>query len=139
LEGEEMKDWIYRWSPAIVVMILIFMASATPGSDIPKFGIWDTLVKKGGHMCGYALLASAFFYALGKGKRINRTQFIAAIALAFLYACTDEFHQIFTPQRTSSVIDIGIDTAGAAIGLSVWRLVEKLFENVRKKPVASSQ
>ena len=121
-----MKDWIWRWGPAVAIMVIIFIASATPGSDLPKFGVWDFFAKKGGHMLGYALLASAFFHGLNKGGRIKKSQFIAAVCLATLYALTDEFHQRFTPGRSPSLRDVGIDTFGAAIGLTLWNWIRRL-------------
>jgi VanZ family protein len=45
----------------------------------------------------------------------------AALGIAVLYAATDEFHQNFVPNRTGSLKDVGIDTAGALLGLGiVW-------------------
>jgi VanZ family protein len=114
-----MKNRIWRWGPAILVMVLIFIASATPGSDLPKFGIWDLGAKKGGHMFGYALLAIAYFHGLNAGKAMTRTHFIAALFLAMLYAISDEWHQRFTPGRTPAVGDVLVDTIGAGIGLAV--------------------
>ena len=117
-----MKSRIYRWWPAILMMGFIFWASATPGSDLPKFGHWDLIVKKGGHMLGYALLAAAYLYALA-GRKMSRTQLFYSLILAILYACSDEWHQKFTPGRTSSVRDVLIDTTGAIVGLAASYLV----------------
>jgi VanZ family protein len=117
-----MKSWIYRWGPAVLIMGFIFFASATPASDLPKFGNWDFLLKKGGHMFGYALLAWAYLHALG-GKGMLRTQLFLSLVLATLYACSDEWHQGFTPGRTSSITDVFIDTAGAIVGLGASYLV----------------
>ena len=121
-----MKSWIWRWGPAVIVMTLIFTASATPGSDLPKFGAWDLIAKKGGHMFGYALLASAFFHALDRKGKGGLSRFVVAAALACLYAATDEFHQRFTPGRTASLQDVGIDSLGAVIGLMVWTGINKM-------------
>jgi VanZ family protein len=117
-----MKSWIYRWGPAVLIMAIIFFASATPGSDLPKFGSWDFLAKKGGHMFGYALLALAYLRAIG-GKMGSRTQLLSSLALAILYACSDEWHQRFIPGRTSSITDVLIDATGAVIGLAISYLV----------------
>lgn len=105
-----------------MMMGFIFWASATPGSDLPKFGHWDLIVKKGGHMLGYALLAAAYLYALA-GRKMSRTQLFYSLVLAILYACSDEWHQKFTPGRTSSVRDVLIDTTGAIVGLAASYLV----------------
>jgi VanZ family protein len=115
-----MKTWLWRWGPALVMMILIFTASGTPGNDLPKFGVWDFLVKKSGHMIGYALLGAAWLRGLANNKGINKGAVILAIVLSALYAASDEFHQSFTPERTPSLSDVGIDTFGATLGSLAW-------------------
>jgi VanZ family protein len=111
--------WIRQWGPAVLLMSLIFIASATPGSDLPKFGHLDLIVKKGGHMTGYALLACAYLHALDRRRNATRIHVLSAAFLALLYAASDEFHQRFTPGRTPSVHDVLVDLSGAAIGLAV--------------------
>ena len=124
---------ILRWFPAVTMMVLIFIASATPGSDLPEFGTMDLIVKKGGHMTGYALLAMAcFLAAYGDTKSIARSAAIS-LCLAIAYAASDEYHQSFTPGRSPSVIDIGIDAAGAIIGAGVAGLT-RIFHGVRNEP-----
>ena len=118
-----MRRWLVRWGPSLVMMALIFGASSTPGNDLPKFGGWDLFVKKGGHMLGYALLAMSYLRGLTGSRRLNWRICFLAVLMAAVYAMTDEFHQSFTPGRTPSVADVGIDTLGASIGTSVWAVV----------------
>ncbi len=107
-----------RWLPALFVMAAIFAFSSVPKDDMPMFGMWDLLVKKGGHMLGYAFLALAYRHALGgKNDRL-------AWALAVLYACMDEIHQRFVPGRGASVIDVGVDAVGAALAL--WWVTHRI-------------
>lgn len=122
-----MKVWIRQWGPAILIMLLIYIASAIPGSQLPEYGNWDVVVKKGGHIFGYALLSVAFLRALSKGRRISRFHLIAAALLTFLYSVTDEWHQSFTPGRIASIWDVDIDTAGGIIGLALYYWVKMPF------------
>jgi VanZ family protein len=124
-----MRPCIRRWGPAVFIMLLIFIASAIPGSELPTFGGWDTIVKKGGHMFGYALLAAAYFHALNNRKRITPLQFILAVCMAILYAVTDEFHQSYTSGRTASLWDVCIDSVGGFIGPAVWYLIRTRLSN----------
>ena len=119
-----MKTWLWRWGPALVMMILIFTASGTPGNDLPQFGAWDFFAKKGGHMIGYAMLSAAWLRGLANNKSIHKATLIMAIVLSTLYASSDEFHQSFTPGRTPSVSDVGIDTFGATLGALAWTWVK---------------
>lgn len=109
---------IFRWTPALVVMLLIFMASSMPASRIPYLGEIDLLVKKFGHAIGYALLALAYYIALPTSLPRGYRAFLAWI-MAILFALSDEFHQSFIEGRTSSLRDVFIDTLGAAIALVI--------------------
>jgi VanZ family protein len=109
-----------RWSPAIVVMVVIFVASATPGMDLPNAGAFDILLKKGGHFLGYALLGAACLRGLAwrRGPAIRDVGM--AILMALLYAASDELHQAFTPGRTPAVSDVLLDGVGSAVGAAAW-------------------
>jgi len=108
--------FLARWGPALVLMAVIFAASATPGQDLPNAGEWDTLFKKGGHLLGYALLGAAYLRGLAWSRRPTVRDVGAAVLLAALYAGSDELHQRSTPGRTPSWTDVGIDTLGAVVG-----------------------
>jgi VanZ family protein len=107
---------ILRWLPALVLMVVIFLFSSTPASRIPYFGAIDLLIKKGGHATGYALLAIAYYFALPP-RLSPMYRGALAFIMALLFALSDEFHQSFVEGRTSSIRDVGIDSAGAAIAL----------------------
>ena len=56
-----------------------------------------------------------------------------AILICFLFACTDEFHQLFVDGRTGQFIDVIIDTCGAILGCSIFDLIYRLFsKNIYK-------
>jgi len=111
---------IVQWLPAVLMMVVIFIASSTPSTKIPNFGTIDVVVKKAGHMLGYASLALAYWYGLG----FRRDRWWLALLLAILYAFTDEFHQIFTFGRHPSLVDvIGFDGGGASIALLITSLI----------------
>lgn len=118
-----MKAWAKRWWPAAAIMSLIFIASSTSGPELPYFGFWDTLVKKGGHMVGYALLAVSYLHAINNLQGIKPIRYVLAFFLTILYAASDEWHQGFTRGRTPSFSDIVIDGAGGFIGLLLWHII----------------
>jgi VanZ family protein len=109
---------ILRWFPSLILMAVIFFLSGQPASNLPFFGEYDVLIKKLGHATGYALLGLAYYFALPPRLRVGY-RWALALLMAILFALSDEFHQSFIEGRTSSLVDVLIDTAGAASALSI--------------------
>jgi VanZ family protein len=77
------------------------------------------------HLAEYAVLGLLVWRALHQPKSNlpdwSWPKVGGTLLIVFLYASTDEFHQLFVPGRTSMVSDIFVDTAGAVIGLAaLW-------------------
>lgn len=106
---ERVKSFLYKWVPPILWMALIFLASHQPAGAIPDYGGWDLLVKKGGHVLGYAILALLLRRA---GLRLH-----LAFLFSLMYAVSDETHQRFVPGREGRLLDVMIDGLGASLGL----------------------
>ena len=82
------------------------------------------LARKGAHLTEYAVLALLLWRALRKPVKNDPRPWSwreagLALAIVFLYAASDETHQLFVPTRTAHVTDVLIDTAGGAAGLLV--------------------
>jgi VanZ family protein len=101
---------------AIAVLAAIFWASSQPNPSFSSSETLDTLIKKGGHLAGYGLLAALAWLAVRVVLR-PRLAVVAAFALATGYGVFDELHQAFTATRSPSPVDVGIDATGAALGL----------------------
>lgn len=136
---------IISFFPALVLMCVIFILSNQPavqsselsGSIIAKIleligiNVSQLLIRKAAHACEFCLLAFLFSnsFTLSGIKKWHIFSFVSTV----LYACTDEIHQIFIPGRACRVSDILIDTAGALIGISVYYLIIKIIQTVRRK------
>jgi VanZ family protein len=116
-----MHSFARRWSPAIIVMAVIFLASNTPGDDLPSFGWLDAVMEYGGHALGYALLAAVWLWGLADGGPVTGRLMMFAVLLAAAYGLTDEWHQSFVPGRSPDAKDIGVDAIGALLGVSAYR------------------
>lgn len=88
-------------------------------------------------MFGYALLATAFYHALNDGKRSMKLLFLLTTGIVALYATSDEFHQMFTPGRSASIRDVGIDIAGGLMGIAFMRFVHKRAPVPEKEQTAN--
>lgn len=119
------SEKLFRWLPAILLMIAIFTFSSIPTDSLPNFNFWDRLVKKGGHVLGYSSLTISYWYAIRSAKRRH---FIAWL-LALMYAISDEYHQSFVPGRQASAWDVLIfDNLGAIIGILIANQYSKKKE-----------
>ena len=91
------------------------------------------LVFKTLHFCEYALLFVLWFRAFNNRKEKESNQFLGALILSFLWAVTDEIHQLFVPTREGKIRDILIDTLGIFFALySIKRILPKTSGNLRK-------
>lgn len=55
-----------------------------------------------------------------------RRAILVSVAIVFLYAISDEFHQYFVPGRSSEIRDVLIDTTAGVVGVIVYVFVERL-------------
>lgn len=91
----------------------ILPASITPA----LFDKIHFAVRKASHLIEYAVFGVLLFRAIRADREGWSWRWaVAAIAIAALYAMTDEWHQSFVPSRTASVWDVLIDTTGATLG-----------------------
>lgn len=68
-------------------------------------------VRKTAHVTEYAILGILLAIAMNN-KRIP-----VSLAIGILYACTDEFHQLFVAGRSGQIRDVMIDSAGVLLGI----------------------
>lgn len=102
-----------RFLPPLILMAVIYWLSAQPGLN-SGLGVWDTVLRKLAHIVEYGLLWFLWWRALGYGSPLP------AIAIALVYAASDELHQSFVPDRAGSPVDWAIDAAGVGLaGLAV--------------------
>ncbi len=120
--------------PSIIVMICIFVFSAQTGSESSGLSdgillwIYNTfhinipslLIRKLAHMSEYAFLMLSFIYAY-KNNNIKHYLIYAFISTC-LYACSDEFHQLFVENRSGSIIDVCIDSLGALVAAIIYKI-----------------
>ena len=73
------------------------------------------------HVTEYLILTLLLYNAFCKSGIKNKKTLFLCLLICLLYACTDEFHQLFR-ERTSSFIDVLIDTSGGLIAVLIIKL-----------------
>ena len=125
-------EFIIYWLPALIQMALIFYFSSQPeGSKVLESFPTPPGI---GHLVGYAILGFLLYRAFNRGLfGWNVLAARNAFIFGFIYAVSDEIHQLFVPGRQASIADVGIDTAGILLGLLLVKVlslpaVSNLFE-----------
>ena len=102
------------WAPVVIYMVLIFTVSADPDPPAPK-AISDKLM----HLMAYAVMGLLVFRAVAGGLPARVTPPSAGLTLliTIAYGASDEFHQLFVPNRSADLHDLYADIAGITIAL----------------------
>jgi len=151
----KLKFFLRYWLPVLAWMVLIFSASADahsyehsgvlvskifepvvrwffPTLSPARMDELHHLFRKCAHLAEFAILALLLWRAIRQSHATaHRWHWpVAGLTLLFVfsYAASDEFHQSFVPGRTAQFSDVGIDTAGGAVGLLLLWLTGKIFK-----------
>ena len=102
-------------------------------------------VRKCAHLSEYAVLGALMTLTAAswrrEGEETMRTgetpggtvRILPVLAAGFLYAVSDEIHQIFVPGRSGEPRDVLIDTSGVLIGICLVRFHFSLRERRKRK------
>jgi len=109
------------WLPVIVWMIVIFIGSSI--GNVPRVGgkTTDGIVHRAAHILEFAILGALLLRATSKDKPVTKREVIVTLIVVALYGASDEFHQRFTPGRSSEGLSVLFDVAGGLIGAWAWR------------------
>ncbi|MGB4438210.1 MAG: VanZ family protein [Sedimentibacter sp.] len=146
------KNNIISWIPAVIWMIVIFTLSAQPavssnnlsksvtkiiveiiGKIVPLQVEMSTVndlvsqfnhfVRKFAHFFAYMILELLIVNALVKSGIKGSKVFMFSITICFIYASSDEIHQLFVPGRGCQFKDVMIDIVGALAGILLYRII----------------
>ena len=111
----------------IDMLYKIYRVFVIPPKDIVTFTeIVFKPVRKLAHFSEFAILG-LLIYINVKDFKTNKTILLSAI-LSFLYAVSDEIHQIFVPGRVCTFVDMLIDLSGAIVGILFIHLILKRWK-----------
>jgi VanZ family protein len=118
-----MRRFLSLWVPVILVMAIIWNASALPSapgpSDIPDWAL---------HGLAYMTLSvvAVRAFAGARWAGVTWTALVSGWLLAASYGATDEWHQMYVPGRFSELRDWAADAIGALAGaaaVGAWSII----------------
>lgn len=105
------------WLPTVIIAVGLIILSSIPGLNTGY--AWDTPARKMVHFFAYFML----FICVNKiiFKKINHraAALFLSFLLVFLFAISDEYHQLFVATRDGSRLDVLIDSLGASLGVAI--------------------
>lgn len=152
-----LKFWISAWLPvAIGVGVIALESTKYFGADHtsgPLRAIFEAIfrhvsdarwegihhyIRKTGHFVGYGLIGLAWLRAwwMTLPHSAFRKDAVLALAGTALIAVSDEYHQSFLPNRTSSPWDVLLDCCGATVMVLLAYL---FFRMLRPKRLAHAE
>lgn len=128
---------LWNWGPVLLVMAVIFGASAMSDPGPPPAGMSD----KGAHVLAYAVLGATLIRALAGGRfgLMTAGRIALAAALAGLYGVTDEYHQRFVPGRHPDPLDVVADVCGGTAGAILYAVGARRISGLRGRRHASGR
>lgn len=142
---------VIKFTLVICCMLIIFMFSSDSGtasskkSDSVIINLIDVIsnkkvnnkdrdkyiekyvfpVRKCAHFTIYLILGILVISLLSEYRILNFKTVLYTLLIVFLYACSDEFHQLFVSGRSSEIGDVLIDSSGGFIGSYLYYLFRR--------------
>lgn len=116
-----MQKFVKWWVPVLVWMIVIFIGSSI--GNVPRVGgkTTDGLVHRAAHVAEFAVLGVLVLRALRRDQALTKREIVITLMVTAIYGASDEFHQRFTPGRSSEGLSVLFDVAGGVIGVGLYR------------------
>lgn len=110
----ELSDQLSRWAKD-------FLSRLLPGADAAAQD-GTHFLRKAAHFTEFACLGACFCWLAGMLNQHGFSAISLPLSGAMAVACVDETIQRFVAGRSSSLLDVWIDTAGAAAGIVILLL-----------------
>lgn len=139
------KKLYFRFSLVALWCLVIFMFSTQNASEssqtsgfflmqignfigidllsLPFIDVLQFIIRKGAHMFSYFVLGILSYRAFKLVQPLKAFRYAGLFTV--LYACSDEFHQLFVPGRSGQMSDVLIDSLGMLIGFFLLFMIER--------------
>lgn len=122
--GSESKELSTMCVNLFNKIVYIFTHKDLKMSITPEhYALIEYFFRKLAHMMIYFALSINVMLVLFTFKMKMVMRMLISLIFCFIYACTDEFHQIFVSGRSPQMFDVMIDTSGALFGIMIALII----------------
>lgn len=90
------------------------------------------VIRKLAHFTIYTVAGINIFGFFNTFDMKMKNKIICALFTGAVYAMTDEFHQMFSGERTASIRDVCIDSCGVVFGIFIFLIINKVIKRKTK-------
>lgn len=125
--GEESSSLSGRVTEQVIMVLEQVAPELVPDGQAKEEFAYNLqgVIRKLAHMAEYAILAFTWLFALWVNGLKGKKQLLVTLLICFVYACTDEIHQLYVPGRSGKFTDVCIDMIGVGSVLFLAWVVQK--------------
>jgi VanZ family protein len=137
-QQQDIKPWLHKWSQKVQIGLALPDIQFTYGEyeyslKQRPYDFAEFIFRKSAHLFVYAVLAMLVYGGLRYRRIRIMTCIVAALTVVLIIASIDEYIQQFSPNRTSSIRDVGVDLLGGCCGIAIYAGLQLMIHRIRKK------
>ena len=111
--------------------VVLWLSKLILREEIPKeeqeqyIEKYSRYIRKTAHFSLYFVLGFLSIIVLEDFYPLTQKEVLYAIFFVFLYACSDELHQLFINERSGQLLDVAIDTIGGTTSTLCYYLLRR--------------
>ncbi|MEC0123739.1 VanZ family protein [Paenibacillus pabuli] len=142
-QQQTIQPLLHKWAPKLNIGFALPDVHFTYGEHEYSlrqrpYDFAEFIFRKSAHLFIYAVLAGLVYGSLRYRKMRMWACIAAALTVVAIIASIDEYIQQFSPNRTSSIRDVGVDLLGGCGGIAVVmaiRTIRRTIRSTRYSPV----
>lgn len=118
------------------ILMKLFSGAYRNSSYDEKIKIIESMefaIRKLAHFSIYSILGMFSYIAVYYSTNFSKKSFAISLLICFIYACTDEIHQLFVSGRSCQLRDVFIDFSGAIFMTAISISIKKFYNHKKRK------
>ena len=92
----------------------------------------EKVIRKIAHFSIYTAVGLLLMALISTFEMKEKNRIIISLIIGIIYACSDEIHQSFVPERSPMITDVMIDTMGVMLGILIIMLGKEIIKKYKK-------
>lgn len=125
--GEESSNTSEKF---VRLIVILSNKELSEREILDRINVIQPYLRKIAHFSTYTILGILCMSCALTFKGNKLLKFDISFIFNFLYACTDEFHQLLVPGRRGEFRDVAIDSFGALLGIIIVLIIASIVKSI---------